>query len=98
MLLCFFGCNLAVAHDDDLVADADTAGRSAVETDHAGAALSRDHIGREAVSVIDVDDFHLFVLQDAGTVHQVLIDRDGADIVQGRLDNGRTVDFAFKPI
>ena len=92
------GIYLRIAHDDDLVAHLDTMSRGAVQADHAAAALAGDGVGLQAAAVVDVGDLHALVLQDAGSVHEVLIDGDGTDVVHlGLFDRG-AVDLAFQHV
>ena len=44
---------------------------SPVDSDHAAAALTGDRVGDQPGSVVDVDDGHLFALEQVGRIHQV---------------------------
>ena len=51
--------------------------------------------GAEAGATGDVVDVHLFVLNDACSVHEVFVDSDAADIVEVRLSDGNSVYLRF---
>src|SRR5262245_54288224 len=69
-----FERHLRVGTDDDLVAEGSPARGGAIETDDAGARRTLDHVGREALAVVDVVDLDVLVRQQAGRSDEIRID------------------------
>ena len=90
--------HLAVAHDDDLVADVYEVGGGTVQADDTAAGLAGDGVGLEAVAVVDVRDLDLLVLADAGGVQEVLVDGDGTDVVELGLGDRGAVNLALEHV
>ena len=88
--------HLPVADEDDEVAGVHQPGGRAVDADDAGAARAGDDVGLQAGAVGDVDDRDLLALEQVGGVHEVLVDGDGADVVQVGLRHGGAVDLALE--
>jgi hypothetical protein len=61
--------------DDHKVANLSTPSRRAIQRNYATASLTTDCIGREALAIIDVPYVYVFVLDQAGRIEQILIDR-----------------------
>jgi hypothetical protein len=62
--------------------DAGLVGRRAVHGDDPRAGLGADRVGREALAAGDVVDLDLLVLEDAGELQQVGIDRARALVIE----------------
>src|SRR5690606_28474074 len=87
---------LGVGDDDDQVAGRDQAGGGPVDADDAAAALPGQHVGDQAVAVVDVHHVDLLAVDQVGRVHQVGVDGDRADVVQIRLRDRGAVDLAVE--
>lgn len=68
----------------------------AVHADHAASRLAGDDVGLEAVAVVDIDDLHLLVLQDARRAGKLGVHGDGADIVELGLHHRARWIFPFR--
>ena len=62
----------------------------------ADALRRRDDVGLETVAVRDVPDVYVFVLDQAGRLHQVRVDRAAAFVMKLGLGDAGAVDLAFQ--
>ena len=69
---------------------------SAIDSDHPGAALAGDRVGHQPSAVVDIDNGHLFALEQIRGVHQVRIDGHRTDVVQVGLGDRSAVDFRLQ--
>ena len=67
-----------------------------VDAEHAGAAFALDDVGLEPGAVRHVDDRDLLSGEQVGGVHQVAVDRDGADVVEVGVRDGGAVDLRLQ--
>ena len=81
------------SHDDDEVAGVDEVSGGAHDGDVAGAACVFDDVSFVAGAVGDVGDEDFFVSDDSGGVHEVLVDGDGAVVVDLSVGNFNAMDF-----
>ncbi len=82
-----------VDHDDEDIADDTLTGASAVERHGLGTARGRDGVGDPSLPVRGIDDVDLLVHDDAGGIHEVLVDADRADVVDLRFRDTDPVQF-----
>ena len=83
----------AVADDDYQVSLVDQASSGAVDADDPAAARALNDIGLDPGAVGDVDDRHLFALDQVGRFHQRGVERDRANVIQVGLSHRRSVDL-----
>ena len=69
--------------------------RCTIDADDAAASFPFYGIGVKTISVCDIVNVNLLILNDIYSVHQDFVNGDAADIVQIRLCYRCTVDFRF---
>src|SRR5688500_10620040 len=84
---------VGIADDDDAVAGVHEAGGGSIEADVAGAA--GDDVGLEPSAVVDVDDSDLLPLEEVRGLHQLGVDRDGADVIEVGVGDRRRIDLVL---
>src|SRR5690349_15847795 len=67
-------------HDDQITGMHEMGSRT-IDPDHAAAAFAGDGVCDQPSAIVDVDDGHLFTLEQVGGLHQVGVDRHRANVV-----------------
>ena len=96
IILQVFWGELGITDDDHQVARADQARGGAIDADDTGSPLTGDHVGGQAIAVVDIHDVDLLPLEQIRGLHEVCINGAGAHIVEIRLGDGGPVDFGFQ--
>lgn len=69
---------------------------SAIDTNHPGTGFALDCVGRQAITIRDIIDLHLFELDDICEAQQIDVDGHAAFIVQLGLSDGSAMDLGFQ--
>ncbi len=84
---------IRVRANDDQIAGVDQMSGRAIDADDSGVSLAGDHISRQAVTVVDVVNLNLFVVDEIGQLHQRLIDGDASRVMEVRIGDGGSMNF-----
>ena len=91
----FIILNMAVGQDNN-VSLGDQSGSGTIDTDFTTFLLSLNGIGGKAGTIINVQHLHLLVGEDISFLHQLSINGNAAFVVNIKLSNTSSVDFAFE--
>ena len=67
-------------------------GRS-VEADHPCATFALYYVRVESLTIIDVDNLYFFTFNNVGSLHQIFINSNAADVVELRMSDLHPVNF-----
>src|SRR5450759_3912313 len=86
---------LSVTDDNDNITLGIEASRCTVQTDDTGTTSTSNSIRFQPRTIADVDYLYLFVGIDIGSVQQVLVNRDTANVIEVCLGDSSAVDLPF---
>lgn len=87
---------LRVGTDDDQVTGRNQVSGGSIDADHSTACLAGDGISRQAVSIINIIDLDLLVLDDVGGTHQIQVNRDTSFVMKLGIGDSRPMDFRLQ--
>lgn len=91
----FLKIHEGIADDDHFVANLYFSGCCPVEANTTGTSFSGNDVSFKAFTIVVVNNLHLFAGYHVGGIHKILVDRNGAHVMEVSLRNYGAMNLGF---